>query len=554
MATPRPEQKTALDFICDQFVNGKDTVVAEMGTGVGKSAIAITLARWLNMSIPLHARFLPGGASSQLQTYVLTSQKVLQDQYCRDFSTYVKDIRSSTNFPCSWAQGQSCGEAIRVKNALAWRGFEVGTCGHGGFGPDSWATPCPYLIAKNDFKTALVGVSNYSYMLSEAVYAGDLKERELVVCDEAHNIENEVRKFATISVKDSFVKELYLKLPVERDGDKRFLEWFEKKYAIAVGRLKEMTMDKIEGAVRAGLITRGIPVHANLGALTKKYELLDKHCCQVNRYLLEKVAMKGNYVVVWNDDRERSVDLKPIVVAPQANELLYSRGRKRLLMSATVLDKRVFCASVGLPGNVPFISIPTPFSHKAFGISVRPVGLMSKKHIDRSMHVMVDEVKKILARHPDEKGVIHSVTYNVTQALSVIHDDRLLVQTGAGDRDSILREHLTSARPTVLVSPGMMEGLDLKDDLGRFQIICKVPFPHLGDKVTRTKMERDKGWYEWCTVRTLVQAVGRCIRNKDDWTKTYILDECFLRLIQENAAMFPSYFNGMEIVDPKRPS
>lgn len=529
----RPEQATALDFICEQYANDKKFVVAELGTGVGKSAIAVTLARWLDWQEPVPS-----------QTYILTSQKVLQDQYVHDFPTYVKDLRSSTNFACSWAQGQSCGEALRIKKALRERDFEVGTCGTN-------ASPCPYKVAKEDFKVALAGVSNYSFMLSEAVYAGGLQERDLIVFDEAHNIESEVRRWATITIKERFTKELHLRMPQEKDGDKRFLEWAEKKYAVAIDRLKEMTMDKIEGAVKAGLITQGIPVHSNLGALTKQYELLDKHLCQLNRYLLEKGAVRDDYVVVWDDGRERSVHLKPIDIAPQANELLYSKGKKRLLMSATVLDKRVFNRSAGLPDDVPFISIPTPFPHKSFGITIRPVGLMSKKHIDTSVHAVVKEVKSILAEHPNDKGIIHSTTYAVTQALSSIMNDRLLMQTGAGDRDRILREHITSPRPTVLVSPGMMEGLDLKDDLGRFQVICKVPFPHLGDKVTRAKKDRDPDWYAWCTVRTLVQAVGRCIRSKDDWAKTYILDECFLRLIQDHPQMFPSYFEGMEIVVPK---
>ncbi|MEJ2667469.1 MAG: DEAD/DEAH box helicase family protein [Deinococcales bacterium] len=66
-ASFRSGQREALDAARQAFADGKRFVVVEAPTGLGKSAIAVALAR-------------EAGAS-----YILTAQKVLQDQYTRDF-------------------------------------------------------------------------------------------------------------------------------------------------------------------------------------------------------------------------------------------------------------------------------------------------------------------------------------------------------------------------------------------------------------------------------------------------------------------------------------
>ena len=119
-----------------------------------------------------------------------------------------------------------------------------------------------------------------------------------------------------------------------------------------------------------------------------------------------------------------------------------------------------------------------------------------------------------------------------------VRDDRLLVQVESKDREGMLREHTEGGKPTVLVSPSMMEGLDLRDDLGRFQVICKVPYPDYSDPLVARK---DRDWYDWRTVRSLVQAVGRGVRSSTDWTRTYILDSSFFDLLERCSGMFPAH-------------
>ena len=94
-------------------------------------------------------------------------------------------------------------------------------------------------------------------------------------------------------------------------------------------------------------------------------------------------------------------------------------------------------------------------------------------------------------------------------------------------RDEVIAEHVNSSKPTVLISPSLHTGLNLKDDISRFQIITKVPYPNKGDRWIEAKRKIDEDWYYWQTALRLVQGSGRSIRSKEDWAKTYVLDSAF---------------------------
>ena len=121
-----------------------------------------------------------------------------------------------------------------------------------------------------------------------------------------------------------------------------------------------------------------------------------------------------------------------------------------------------------------------------------------------------------------------------------LHSTRLLIQTPE-NREEILRFHETTSEPTILVSPSMTEGVDLKDELSRFQVFCKIPFPSMNDW-SKKRMEKDPDWYSFCTVRTMVQAHGRSIRSETDWATSYILDECAGPFVRRSRRLFPRGF------------
>src|SRR3989475_4592136 len=86
--TPRPEQARLLASLADAIAEALDDpaaprlFVVEAPPGVGKSDIAMALARW------------SGGA------YLLTSQKLLQDQYEREFGSDLQLVKGRDNYRC----------------------------------------------------------------------------------------------------------------------------------------------------------------------------------------------------------------------------------------------------------------------------------------------------------------------------------------------------------------------------------------------------------------------------------------------------------------------
>ena len=522
LPTPRPDQARALDWICDQIEAGHRRIVCELGTGIGKSAIAVTVAAWLEER---EGGTPPWAAGAT----VLTSQKVLQDQYVRDFKQ-ARDLRASANFQCSGPVGGTCGETSRVRKAV---GMELA-------GQKLRCTQCPSRVCKDAFVASHLGITNYSYHLSEALYAGELPPRRLLVLDEAHNVEDEVRRWTSVELTEREAEELGLDLDAAGSTEEKAIEWLSGPYRTAlINRLSKLG-GKLTTLVKVGKLDS-----PNVKKLANDNDTADKRLCQANR-LINK---GGKLLVSWHDDpvkMKRSIRFQPIDVRGLVDELLYAKSSATLLMSATLLDRDVFCASVGLPG-APYLSIPTPFKDSQFGLSFRPVGRMTQAHIERTLRDYPRAVRKVLADNPGVKGIIHTTNYKITRALrDALDDPRLLFQDSARDRDTILKRHIHSPEPTVLVSPSMMEGLDLRDDLGRFQVMCKVPYPDLSDPITRHK---DREWYDWRTVRTLVQAVGRSVRSDDDWTKTYILDLSFMDLLERAGHMVPGHLKRGMVVE-----
>jgi Rad3-related DNA helicase len=212
-------------------------------------------------------------------------------------------------------------------------------------------------------------------------------------------------------------------------------------------------------------------------------------------------------------------------------------------MSATIISPEGFKQTVGLSDELTtYVTEESPFDPSNSPIVFSPAGSMSAKNIDNTLPLMKEMIEQILKEHNDEKGIIHTHSLKVANYLyNNIKNKRLIIAHGA-DRDKMLKKHMTSKQPTVLLSPSMAEGVDLKGDMSKFQILCKVPFPYLGDKLIRKKMNKWKWWYNTQTIRTIVQSVGRSIRSENDKAVTYILDSDWERIKQRSHDSFPKNF------------
>jgi len=531
----RPEQERAVDFITNAFLNEqKRFVIVELGTGVGKSATGVAVARYLaSLARPVSAEETSPG------TYILTTQKVLQDQYVNDFGSngknLLRSIKSSSNYTCKHYTDQTCASSRRLLTQL--RKQLAGT--------DFWnccKVMCPYVLEKQEFLDANIGITNFSYFLAESAYAGKIIPRDLLVIDECHNVELELGKFIEVTFSEKFAKDvLKVRAPLLKKNDddnvKAVFTWVTKSYKPAL--VKHIA--KLEKQLE-----KSVAKEQGLTDISKQYEMLDKHICKVNRLVAS--FNPDNWVVNIVDPKPgtrsgRKYEFKPIDVSSYSHDMLYRFGARVLMMSATIVDHDIFCRSIGInPSDAAFLRIPSPFPIENRPIHYLGVGKMSMNNIESTLPKMAEVVSMLMDQHPNDKGIIHCVSFKVAQYLRQnVKSDRLVIHDSL-NRDQVLRDHIDGSRPTVLLSPSMMEGVNLADDASRFQVLCKVPFPYLGDKVVKKRKLRDPKWYPFQTAKAVIQSMGRSVRNENDHAVSYILDEDWDYFFKLNQALFPDDF------------
>lgn len=98
----------------------------------------------------------------------------------------------------------------------------------------------------------------------------------------------------------------------------------------------------------------------------------------------------------------------------------------------------------------------------------------------------------------------------------------------------------------LMIGAGMSEGLDLKGDLCRVQIITTLQFPNIGDPwvAKRKSLPNGDEWYIGEVMKVLRQQIGRGTRGENDYCENYILDNRLSYVIQKARRynMVPDHF------------
>jgi len=533
--TMRPEQRIAIEFAIDAFESGKKSVILDLGCGVGKSAAGIAIARYMENHAPPVKN---DDGVPYTGAYIITTQKILQEQYMNDFGPQsgrglLRTIKSSSNYKCKFYNDQTCAESKRMLSKLGKQlnGTEF---------QKQCKNDCLYSTEKQEFIDSPIAITNFAYFLAETTYSGKLEPRAMLIIDECHNIETALSSFVEVSFSEKFARDvLKCKIP-KLDSQQAVFDWVRTSYKKTVNKYVKNLEKNI---VKLSDDTQGYSDYS------KQYEMLEKHVGKIDQFIEvykeDNWAMNVVYPQEGNRRGARKFEFKPIDVSLYSHKSLFRNGARLLMMSATVVDKDVFCASIGIdPLDVACLTIPSPFPVTNRPIYYIPVGSMSKDNIDKTLPIMAEAVKMLLEKHSNVKGIIHTSNYKVSKYLQESLKSSRILTHDSTNRDVVLAKHLESQEPTVLLSPSMMEGIDLADESSRFSILCKIPFPYLGDLVIKKRMERNKSWYAYMTSKLMIQSFGRSVRNDKDHAISYILDTDWERFYARNASMFPAEFRS----------
>jgi ATP-dependent DNA helicase DinG len=522
---PRQEQVIAIDKALTSFLeNDKKFFILEAGTGVGKSAVGLTLGRILNEKLPFDDVFAKG-------SYFLTTQRVLQEQYENDFGRpagKMSSVYSSRNYNCEYHKNNDCKtsqQMLRTEEKSS-RFFKKCT------------VDCLYKREKKLFLDSPESVTNFPYFIMESTYSGKITPRNFLVVDEAHNAEAVLTKFVEVSVSQYFCEKVVKTKWPEKITPVAYYKWLRDVYN---PKLQKQILYFEQQLENLGLKSR----IKDLAAIALKYDMLKSHSNKLTLFLDDYSA--DNWVMEVSETEKRGyvrVTFRAIDVSKYAETYLFRMGRKVLLMSATILNADGFAKSLGIPkDDYDSISIASPFPVENRPIIHADIGSFSAKVIDYTLPRAKDAVKAIMSEHKKEKGIIHCHTYKIANYLKKNIRSKRILTHNSDNRDEVLAKHISSKEPTVLLTPSMTEGVDLKDDASRFQIIVKVPYPYLGDPIIRKRMSKNDKWYPMKTAMTIVQAYGRSVRSIDDSAITYILDSDWKRFYRQNKDVFPAGFH-----------
>ncbi len=521
--TPRPDQTKLLEFSKSCVLSNKKFIMIDAPVGIGKSYYAVMFMDWFKTNYDRSAQF-----------DILTNSKILQEQYTNDFD-FINSLWGKGSYQCE-THNTDCGtgsEWCRIQNTKC---------------PE-----CPYAIAKSRFEMGDVALTNFHLFLTYKLYMPMAWKRtsRVLIIDEAHDFDSVFCDFVTTKISKPLLKrngfnddEISRALNVfGRNPEDLFPEDFvqivnDDFLPIVKSVINRLSREAEDRNIQA------INYLQSLGNNFIKWERLAEEYNKLpDNWIVEIERIKKTSKDGIPMDEYYEFTAQPVWAYPYLDEVVWSRYDYIIFMSGTILDKNLFSKMNGLDVALSeYISIPSPFP-----VENRPIYYFfnSGKQTFKTKELVWAQQKqtlaKVLKKHKKDKGIIHTANYEIQGWVNKAFDEDRILTHDSSNRSEILQQHYNAERATVLVSPSMMTGVDLKDDYSRHQTILKIPYPNLGSKKIKKRMDTIKDWYTLKTVQDLIQMYGRSIRSIDDKAETYILDTCFGDVLKWGGKWIPQW-------------
>ena len=534
---PRDVQHHVLDAVYKNWDNFKYFALS-CPTGVGKTYIATSIA------------------DSVDNAYMLTSTLSLQDQYMKSWSSLI-NLKGRSNYTCG------INSSFTVDAAPCTANKDLYT--------DCVKTNrCPYIVQKNLALNSKAMITNPVYMLysTHCGFAADEEDatwlqRSVLIFDEAHNLENHLVSFSESNINpqklhdDHGVNTLDIIFTGKIEED--YMKVLEIKEILSL-KAEELAKKLEQEFPKSSIFgmspkewARGFTSKAadKVKKLNNKIYQLDKDIQPINIFFATHSTtdeLSARWIISKQKD-ENILKLAPLYGDFLFHEYFQKLAKKFVFLSATLGSKKEFCKELGIDeSECFFIETDSPFNPSLSPIISMPSIRLSKDVYDKNVKKTGKLIDEILNIHPNERGIIHSSTYDIGkhiyQGVSETNRKRLLfrdmdilnelscdklIYSKKYKNDELIEIHEISGGEygSVLLSPSMMEGIDLHDDLATFQVIIKLPWANLGDVRVKIKSDIDGDWYTNKMWLSILQASGRSTRHETDSSITYILDQKF---------------------------
>lgn len=502
----RENQEDVMEACIQAFESGYKNVILDAPVGSGKSLHCTGLIRYADNG------------------FYTTPQKSLRQQVQDDtiLEPYVEDLKARRDYTCS-VTGSNC------KDCSIYNSNDR-SCAEEG---------CNYWRRKQSVMASDIAVITFSMLIVDSMiptFMNDVQisfdDRDLIAIDEAHNLVEQTREMhAGFDVSPyGMPSNTISHITSDVSWDASEFSDVRRELLLILSNLKSHIPDIPYMEMSAK--------EQRCKTLAEKIQRAEEEVSNGNPWVVDVEGMqyKGDYV--------KKLMLRPINVSGFLNNFVWSRANKRLISTATLRHRNnpdIWIKQAGLnPDETKVISVGMTFPAKNRPVITDEMVCSMKGGGDEdnwdSIMLKLDDLAN---RYYNEKGICHTSSYDraVRVGESIDKDkhpylhDNVFIHEGNLDATEAI-EQWQDGDKDLICSPSMMEGIDLKGDLGRYNILMKVPYPSHDSWTSYLLEETDYGWNDYfdrAAIR-VAQAYGRTTRSKDDYSDFYVLDKDYKKL------------------------
>lgn len=567
------------------YIGKINHIVLSAPTGSGKSVIGYML----NFCFMFIETYLESGKipedfteydpyDAYKQSYMLTSSKMLQEQIDGDFerfniSEYFSMLKGITNYECTKLTKET-----GIYHNYSER-FCVGMDMQTKQGLECFAK-CPYIQQRYKTADSNCSVLNYSYFLNVLKSPNNpfFKVRDLTICDEAHLIPEiilnqfniELTQFPLLKVQ-KIIQGIEINFPklfgdtlYEMQSnlgdcfrfftlDKVNLDYIDAyviAYKTMVKQLKsEFDKHSLKNPTLKQLYEKDInKIHTQLEYLDYSDYIENLKTRPGDTFIKSEYIGVTQYGNMGPNMKEGSYKYYKHTVndmseTDMCKRYFLNKLNVGIYMSATIGDMNEFANLIGLEqGKFKGFRLQSNFNFDKSPIHIVKSGYLNYNNFNSQIDACLNDTLRVCElRHPKEKGIIHTSTFIISNLLKekvyqlqggVTNPKRYLFYSNSEEKEVCIELMKNSDLPYIIIGPSLYEGIDLKGDQGRFNILLKAPYSGMSDYV-KEKMKRYPFWYNRVVLEKIEQAIGRTNREVNDWSHVYLIDGVLEKLMYQ---------------------
>lgn len=490
---PRDVQIKAVEWLQKVWESPNKCKILASPVGSGKSLVAYSLAKYLEKEGKTCA--------------IITPQNILIDQYLKEFPS-LNYFKGKKHYPCSLTE-TTCEDGIEISR------ITKKSC------PD-----CPYRQAKDrcyqDSISLFNPMSYFSLSKTKKVDGGFelLYTPDTIIIDEVQSLPSMLRDLLTIKIWETDIK-------------------WERGISSSIPNLIKL-LEKYLIKISSYIVNKNLEIKekAKLLQTQRRVDILVEQIRENNTYFVCEERMDD-----YRGQPKKCLLIRPKYVPPNISRQFFKFSSHVIFMTGTAFPH--IWQELGF-NKVDYLELPSPIPKENRRVlSTNSVSLSFQTEEDKKESLVKEvaaQIKHIVTiLHPDESGVILA-PYSLADGLKQYLEEPFFLHMDKKTKAKKIDHFLTKEKRMVGIFSGSFEGLSLNDDISRFTIIPKVPFPSLTDKVIQIRRSENEMSYLLEAMTMIIQGSGRSTRSETDHSTIYILDTNFLKVYSKTRSLLPTYF------------